>query len=192
VLNVADHCAQLVLPLLVAAVLGPTVNAGFYIAALVAGFCWIVPAHLGTGLFAVAADDRPTLRVELRTALAAAVLTWAVGTAGAVILGRTVLAAFGGEYEAAAPALVWLVAATLPFSVRCFYGAVCRVDRRLVRGATVTAACATANVVVAVATVSFGISVMTAALFVAGVVQASWLWPTVGRAAGLPIRAVPA
>ena len=53
----------------------------------------------------------------------------------------------------------------------------------------ITATIAAINLAVGAATVTFGVTVMVAALFVAGAVEGSAVWPNVAGAAGLRGRA---
>ena len=130
-MNVASHAPVLLLPLVVNAVLGASVNAAFYIALLLVGFAWTIPTSLSTALFAVPGDDLVTLARELRLSLRISVVVSIGSAVGFAVLAYPLLLAFGREYTSARWCLVILGCVTLASAVKSLYVAVCRVQGKL-------------------------------------------------------------
>ena len=184
VINVSAHAPSLVLPMVVAAVLHPVDNAGFYLALQIASFAWAVSVHLSTALFAVSAHDHTRLRRELLVAMRVAVLVTGLGVAGSLLLGGWALGILGPAYVPAAPALTLLFAASLPSAVKALYIAVCRVQGRLRLAATAVLTGSALEIALGAAGSRWGVTGVAAGFLLATVVQAAVMWPRVARAAG--------
>jgi O-antigen/teichoic acid export membrane protein len=187
--NVAAYAPMLMLPLVVVRSLGPAGNAAFYAALLLASFVWIIPTHLSTALFAVAAHDGDTLRRELRLSLRISFCVWVAAGLGLWAVGRSLLHLFGPEYTRAGLGLALLGLATFPSAVKSLYVAVRRVQGRLNTAARVTVAGSSAEIAAGIVGVKWGITGVCGALSATMAVEALLLWPRVAGAAGyLPGR----
>ena len=186
-LNLSSGAPRLILPVLVAAFLGPAANAGFYIALLFAGFAYIVPVHLSTALFAVASGDRAALAQVLRRAVFISAVT---GAASAVVFcfgGHLALSLFGGRYVAASGVLAILGLATFASGVKSLYIAVCRVNGDLRRCALVCGLGSGAEVLVPAFALAQHrpLELVSFCLLVTMTVEALVLWPSVAVVGGL-------
>src|SRR6202034_408190 len=65
-LNLSIQSPRLVLPVLVAVIVGPKANAAFTAAFLVVSFVNVIPSQLSTVLFALAPGDEAALRHQVR------------------------------------------------------------------------------------------------------------------------------
>ncbi len=139
-MNVSSHAPLLILPVLVAAWLGPALNAAFYAAVLLSSFAWMASSQLSTALFSVPRSDIDALRVELRTSLRICAVVAVAAAVGGLFLATPVLRVFGPEYTVASGALTLLAIATAPSSVKSVFVAVRRVQGRLGAAAAWTTA----------------------------------------------------
>ncbi|QOC90137.1 lipopolysaccharide biosynthesis protein [Micromonospora craniellae] len=187
VINVSAHAPSLVLPMVVATVLHPVDNAGFYMALQIASFAWAVSVHMSTALFAVSAGDHSRLRRELHVAMRTALLVTAVGAVASPLLGAWALGILGSAYVAAAPALTLLIVATLPAAVKALFIAVCRVQGRLRLAATSVLSGSALEIALGSVGAFYGVTGVAAGFLLATVVQAVVMWPRVAHAAGYRI-----
>jgi O-antigen/teichoic acid export membrane protein len=115
-------------------------------ASMLTTFLFIVPAHLATVLFAVAAADPAVIARKLRFALRLSYMIGLPGMAALILGAHTALALFGKGY-AQATIVMWLITLGYPASVpRSLYIAVCRANDRIPRAATVLTACTIAEI----------------------------------------------
>jgi O-antigen/teichoic acid export membrane protein len=151
-LNLAISVPRSLMPVLVTVVVSPAANAAFYAAWTLSGFLYIVPVHLATVLFAVAAADPQKIARKLRFSLG---LSVAIGVPGVVVLGlgaHFALSMFGPSYALAATApLRLLLIGYLPTIPKVHYIAVCRATGRITRAAAVLTVSAATEVVAAAA-----------------------------------------
>jgi O-antigen/teichoic acid export membrane protein len=149
-LNLAIAVPMSLIPVLVAVVVSPSANAAFYAAWMLASFLYIIPVHLSTVLFAVAAGDPKAIAGKLRFAVK---LSLAIGLPGMAALGfgaHLALSLFGAGYARAATVPLWLlVIGYLPALPKVFYVAVCRATGRIWRAAFVLTAFAAAEIAMA-------------------------------------------
>jgi hypothetical protein len=140
------------IPVLVIVVVSPAANAAFYAAWTLAAFLKILPAHLSTVLFAVAAADPQVIARKLRFTLRVSLL---VGIPGMIVLGlgaHLALSMFGPGYARAATIpLVLLVISYIPSIPKVHYMAVCRATGQIPRAAAVLTVAAAAEVTAAAA-----------------------------------------
>ena len=137
-LNIAIMLPFASIPVLVTVVVSPSANAAFYASWTLVGFLKIIPTHLSTVLFAVAAAQPKSIAHKLRFTMRIALL---VGVPGMICLGlgaHLALSMFGGSYARAATVpLMLLVASYLPGIPRAHYVAVCRASGNIPRAAAV-------------------------------------------------------
>ena len=108
-LNLAITVPRSLIPVLVTVIISPAANAAFYAAWMLSGFLYIVPTHLSTVLFALAAADPKVIARKLRVSLRLSAL---IGLAGMAVLGvgaHLALSLFGASYARAATVTLWLL-----------------------------------------------------------------------------------
>jgi len=156
-LNLSLTIPMTLIPVLVVVIVGPSANAAFYAAWTLAAFLKIVPTHLSTVLFAVAAADPQAIAQKLRFTLK---LSLAIGLPGMIVLGlgaHLALSMFGPGYALAATLpLVLLVIGYLPTIPKMQYIAVCRAAGQIPRAAAVMTAAAVMEVAATVAGAAYG------------------------------------
>ena len=137
-LNLAITIPRSLIPVLVTLVVSPAANAAFYAAWTLSGFLYILPTHLSTVLFAVAAGDPQAVARKLRFSLRLSLL---FGLPGMAVLGlgaHLALSLFGPGYARAATLTLWLlVLGYLPAVPKMHFIAVCRAEGRISRAAAV-------------------------------------------------------
>lgn len=137
-LNLAAMVPTLLIPILVTVLVSPSANGAFYAAWMLVQFLYLLPTHLSTVLFAVAANDPQALARRLRFTLAVSLL---IGLPGMAILGLGAhlwLSIFGSGYaREGTTSLSLLVLAYIPMIPRTHYIAVCRAVGKIPRAAIV-------------------------------------------------------
>ena len=116
-LNISIAVPFTLLPVLVTVLVSPAANGAYYIASMLAGFLYVVPAHLSTVLFAVVAGDPQVIARKLRVALR---LSFIIGLPGMIVLGagaHLLLSLFGPGYASGATVPLVLLAIGYPFAV---------------------------------------------------------------------------
>jgi O-antigen/teichoic acid export membrane protein len=184
-LNLAITVPQTLIPVLVTIIVSPSANAAFYAAWTLSGFLKIVPTHLSTVLFAVAAADPQVIARKLRFTLRLSLL---IGLPGMVILGlgaHLALSMFGPGYARAATVpLELLVIGYLPGIPKVHYMAVCRATGRIPRAAAVLTAAAAMEVTAAsVGGAVGGLTGLSFALLAVFILEGLVTTPSVFRAA---------
>jgi O-antigen/teichoic acid export membrane protein len=184
-LNIAIVVPRSLIPVLVTVVVSPSANAAFYAAWTLSGFLYIVPTHLSTVLFAVAAADPQAIARKLRFTLRLSALIGLPGMAVLALGAHLALAAFGASYARAATVpLLLLVIGYLPTVPKVQYIAVCRAAGRIPRAAIVLTVASTMEVTAAaVGGASGGLRGLTAALLAAYLIEGLMTTPPVLRAA---------
>lgn len=135
-LNLSLQAPAFTLPIMVTALMSAEVNASFYVSWMLCSFLFVVPAALGTVLYAVGAANASLLAEKIRLTLRLSLLAVALG-AGALIIGAKVfLQLFGPEYvDQATTSLRILALATFPGIIKSHYVAI-----RQIHGEITTAA----------------------------------------------------
>lgn len=129
VLNLAITIPRMAGPVVVAATLPGAPTAAFYAAWMVAGFLYLVPTHLSTALYAVAAGDVKALRDRLRTAMFACAAVGCVLVPSVVWFAEPIMRSFGNDYaRLASGCLAWLALQYGLQVVKQMYVAVTRVQ----------------------------------------------------------------
>jgi O-antigen/teichoic acid export membrane protein len=130
-LNLSIQAPRLVLPILVATILGARANAAFTAALLIIGFVNIIPAHLSTVMFALVPGDEAALHREVRRSMRICIPLSVVSAVAFLFLSPFVLSLFGPAYSTATHALMLLAFTTFPVTVKALYIAISRVRGRL-------------------------------------------------------------
>jgi O-antigen/teichoic acid export membrane protein len=136
-LNLAMVMPFYALPVLVTVIVSPSANAAFYVAAMLTTFLFIVPAHLSTVLFAVAAADPGVVARKLRFALRVSFVIGIPGMAVLILGAHLALSLFGKGYTVATVPM-WLITLGYPAAVpKSLYVALCRAADKIPRAAVV-------------------------------------------------------
>jgi O-antigen/teichoic acid export membrane protein len=184
-LNLAITIPMTLIPVLVTVIVSPSANAAFYAAWTLSGFLKIIPTHLSTVLFAVAAADPQIIARKLRFTLRLSLL---IGLPGMVAIGagaHLLLSAFGPGYARAATFSLWLlVIGYLPAIPKTQYIAVCRASGHIPRAAAVMTGAAIIEVTAAALGGSYdGLRGLSIALLGAYLIEGLVTAPPVIRAA---------
>lgn len=179
-LNVAVLVPRLVPPLVVAAVVSPAANAGFYTATFITGFVNIIPGQLSLALFAIAPGDEHALSRETRSSLR---LCAVLAVASAVVFGfgsHPILDVFRHSYVSAAPAMTLLGLGTFPYAIKAHYVAIARVRGRMGQAAVIATIAAGIEIGgVGAGAALDGVTGTAAGLLAAWIVEALVFAPTV-------------
>jgi O-antigen/teichoic acid export membrane protein len=183
-LNIAATVPISVLPVIVTVTVSPSASAAFYVATMLVGFLFIIPSHLATVLFAIAAADPKIIARKLRFALRVSYLIGLPAMAALILGSHLTLAIFGKGYASEAALPMALLALGYPLYVpKALYIAVCRATGRIVRAAVVLSVCSAIDVgAAAVGGVLGGLKGLAIALLAARVVEAMLTAPAVIRA----------
>ena len=180
-LNIAISVPWSVIPVLVTVVVSPTANAAFYAAWTLSGFLYVIPTHLSTVLFAVAAGDVKATARKLRFTLKLSVL---IGVPGMIVLGlgaHLALSLFGAGYARLATVPLWLlVLGYLPAIPRMHYIAVCRAKNNITKAAVVLTSFSAAEIAAAaVGGALHGLNGLSVALLAVFTIEAIAVTPAV-------------
>lgn len=149
-LNLAVAVPWMLLPVIVTVIVSPSANAAFYVAWQLTNFLYIIPTHLSTVLFAIAAAEPQAVTKKLRFALR---LSFLIGLPGMAVLGlgaHLALGIFGAAYARTATFALWLlIIGYLPAIPRSTYIAVCRADGKVAHAAAVLTTTAVIKLVLA-------------------------------------------
>jgi O-antigen/teichoic acid export membrane protein len=184
-LNLAITVPMTLIPVLVTVIVSPSANAAFYAAWTLSGFLKIIPTHLSTVLFAVAAADPQIIARKLRFTLRLSLLIGLPGMVALALGAHLLLSLFGTGYARAATFSLWLLAiGYLPTIPKMQYIAVCRASSRIPRAAAVMTAAAVIEVTAAAIGGSYdGLKGLSIALLGAYLVEGLVTAPPVIRAA---------
>jgi O-antigen/teichoic acid export membrane protein len=173
-----------IMPIIVAAFAAGTTTAVFYVCWMIVSFLYLVPSHLSTALFAVAAGDADTLRKKLRPSLSISLVTGCIVVPLLALLAYPVLSMFGPEYaKLGAATLAILAFLYFPNAIKQHFAAILRVRGNVRFAGAVCMAGAVAEVAAFVIALKFGgiqlaSGVLCIVLFVEGILMS----PTVVRA----------
>ncbi|MEN3305797.1 MAG: hypothetical protein V7603_1999, partial [Micromonosporaceae bacterium] len=149
-LNMALFLPRAALPLVVAVVLSTRATADFYTAWMVVAVLSMIPAHLATTLFAVAAGDIAALRSKVRMALCVALGLGVPLSLLVAVNARSIMDIFGNEYASAAAGALRILALTYVATVvRQLYVAISRVLGRVRRASAFALLAGVAEIVAA-------------------------------------------
>jgi O-antigen/teichoic acid export membrane protein len=184
-LNLAVAVPPSLLPVLVTVLVSPSANAAFYVAQMLITFLFVVPLHLSTVLFAVAAADPHVIARKLRFALR---LSYAIGLPAVAVVclcAHWVLSLYGRGYALVATVPMILLTITyLPYVPRALYLAVCRATGKITRAAVVLTTFSTLQITAAVIGAKVdGLQGLAVALFVEAFAETLVTVPAVVRSA---------
>jgi len=179
-LNLSIQSPRLILPVLVAIIVGPKANAAFTAAFLVVSFVNVIPSQLSTVLFALAPGDEADLHLQVRKTMRIC-LVISVATAPVfVIFAGLILRIFGHDYVSATAALAILGFATYPQTIKAHYVAIARVRGRMQNAAlwTLVGGCLEVGFA-AVGAIEHGLTGLAVAYLIAATVEAIFYSPSV-------------
>jgi O-antigen/teichoic acid export membrane protein len=183
-LNLVLQTPGLVLPLVVTAILGAKMNAGFYMAWMVASLVFVAPDSLAVVLFNANAANQQKLASQMRVMLA---LSAAIGVAANLamwLLAGPLLTLFGAGYEVARDSLRLLTVAVFPLIVRDYFVALRRISGRVASTAGLLALGGALEIsLAAVGAQHWGLNGLTTGWLSALCVEALCVAPVVVRAA---------
>jgi hypothetical protein len=179
-LNVSVLAPSQLLPIIVAWIVSPSVNAGFYVALFMVSFINVIPTQLSTALFALKPGDEVALREEMRVSMKICVLLSAVSGPVFLFGSKTFLEIFRHSYIEAAPAMAILGFTTLPSAIKAHYVAIARVRQQMRQAAVRTSVAALVEVAASTAgAVLYGVTGVALGLLSAYVLEVLLLGPTV-------------
>ena len=142
-LNLAIATPPKLLPVIVTVVVSPSANAAFYVAWMLSGFLFMVPAHLSTVLFAIASASPELIAEKLRFVLRLSLTIGLPAMAVLAMCAHFALNIFGSSYAHLATIPLWfLILAYIPALPKAQYIAVCRATGRVNKAAIVLTVCA--------------------------------------------------
>ncbi|MBY0561646.1 hypothetical protein [Hyphomicrobium sp.] len=190
ILNLGALGPSIALPFLVTVVLSPTVNAVFYAAWMLLQAAMLVPAAVGTALFATSSSDPDTAAQRLRFSLGLSAAFGIFGGLACYLFLKPILGFFNPRYpEIAGAGLDWLGFSLLPIMIKYHYIAVMRLQRRMTTAALMMFAGALIEIVaVVVGGLSGGLFGLTALWLVAVTLQSLMQLPAIINAAGWTLR----
>ena len=140
-LNIAIMVPPAAFPVLVTLIVSPSANAAFYVAFTLSTLLYIIPNHLATVLFAMAAAEPRAVTGRVRFALK---LSYALGLPAVIILtagGHRILSIYGSGYAHAGTIPLWLLAlGYVPSVPKALYIAICRASGRIAFAAVILTA----------------------------------------------------
>lgn len=179
-LNLSIQSPRLILPVLVAVIVGPKANAAFTAAFLVVSFVNVIPSQLSTVLFALAPGDEEDLRIQVRKTMRICLVISVATAPFFVIFAGLILRIFGHDYVSATAALAILGFATYPQTIKAHYVAIARVRGRMQRAAlwTLVGGCLEVGFA-AVGAVKHGLTGLAVAYLIAATLEAIIFSPSV-------------
>lgn len=184
-LNLAMTVPRSFIPVLVTVIVSPSANAAFYAAWTITGFLYIIPAHLATVLFAIAAADPKAIARKLRFSLRLSLLIGVPGIAALGLGAHFALSVFGANYArlATVPMLLMLLG-YLPTIPKMHYIAVCRATGKVSRAASVLTVSAILEIsAAALGGKAYGLEGLTVALVLIFALEGAVTVSPVARAA---------
>lgn len=179
-LNVSVLAPHQLLPIIVAWIVSPSANAGFYIALFIVSFVNVIPTQLSTALFALRPGDEVALREEIRVSLRICVLLSVLSGPVFLFGSKLILGLFRHSFVDAAPAMAILGFSTLPVAIKAHYVAIARVRQHMRQAAVRTSIAALVEVAASIAGAElYGVTGVAIGLLSAYILEAVWLGPTV-------------
>ena len=184
-LNIALALPFAIIPVLVTIVVSPAANAAFYAAWTLTSVLKIIPTHLSTVLFAIAAATPKAIARKIRFTLRLSILLGVPAMVALALTAHFILSLFGPGYASAGTVPMWLlIVGYLPGIPKAHYVAVCRAQNRIVRAAAVMSGAAIAEIAATVIGGRVdGLVGLSLALLVVQVGEALVMAPAVVRAA---------
>lgn len=122
----------IMLPIIVINLLGPTQNAYFYIAWMVAGLLSAIPQGISHSLFAEGSHFEDKLRENTMKSFKFTFLLLVPSIIILVLFGKWLLLAFGQSYSANALYLLWILAiSSVPLGINSIYTSILQVTNRI-------------------------------------------------------------
>ncbi len=148
-LNMILQAPDQLLPVMVTAMLSATVNAGFYIASMLANFVYVGSNALTTVLYATASNQPANVAEKARLTIGVALMACAAANIVLLLGGTQLLALFGHTYASQASlSLRILGLAAFPLIIKNHYTACCRIQKRLAQALLPLAASSTLELVI--------------------------------------------
>jgi O-antigen/teichoic acid export membrane protein len=183
-LNIAIAVPPTVLPVLVTVLVSPSANAAFYVAFTLSSFLYVVPGHLATVLFALAAAEPDAIARKVRFASRLSYITGLPAMAILILAGHWMLSIYGPGYARIATVPMYLLAlGYIPSVPKALYIAVCRAKGHIAYAAAILTMFTIMEVVgAAVGGAVDGLIGLSLALLVVLVIQGIAITPPILRA----------
>ncbi len=179
-LNLSIQTPRLILPVMVATVVGTQANAAFTAALLVVSFVGVIPVHLSTVLFALSPGDELAMHREVRVTMRICLVLAAIAAPFFLVFSRSILGLFGPIYQTASPALIVLGLTILPAAIKSHYVAINRVRGRMQQAAYLTLIGACLEVGLATGgAMLYGITGVALGFLFALIIEATYFSPVV-------------
>jgi O-antigen/teichoic acid export membrane protein len=132
ILNLSLQAAQFAIPVIVALILTPEINASFYVAWLMVTSFFVIPSSLTQSLYAVSAGDASALAERARFTLRTSFIGVLAGGVVSILLARIILGFFNPAYAVTATdSLRIMLLAALPVVIRVHYVAIHQIKRQI-------------------------------------------------------------
>ena len=132
VVNLLGAAPALVLPIMIVNLLGAEQNAYFYVAWMIAGLLFAIPAAVSQSLFAEGSHFEAPLGLNVRRSYRLIFLLLVPAVILFLLVGKWLLLAFGASYSANALTLLWILALSAVFvGVNSVYYSILRVQGRI-------------------------------------------------------------
>jgi O-antigen/teichoic acid export membrane protein len=185
-LNIAITAPPAVFPVLVTLLVSPAANAAFYVAFTLSSFIYMIPTHLATVLFAMAAAEPEAIAPRVRFATK---LSYAIGLPAVAVLilaGHWMLSIYGPGYaQLATVPMIVMTLGYIPSVPKALYIAICRAAGRTAFAATILTVFTIAEIAAAAAGgIIDGVLGLVTALLIVLTAQGLALTPSLIRAVG--------
>lgn len=119
-------------PILITNVLGPKMNAYFYMPWMISGILFIIPKSVASSLFAEGSNDATAFSQKIVKSLKATFKIIIPAVFVIIVVGNQILLLFGNEYSVFGKKLLWIFAiSVLPMVFNDIYISIQRVENRI-------------------------------------------------------------
>jgi O-antigen/teichoic acid export membrane protein len=142
-LNISISAPYLILPILVATVIGPEANASYTEAMLVIGFVNVIPSYLAVVLYTLKPGDESALHLEVKKTMRICLVLALASAPFFIVFAHLILSIFGPSYTSASTALAIMGFSTYPIAVKAHFASISRVRGRMAQAgiSTLIGAC---------------------------------------------------
>jgi O-antigen/teichoic acid export membrane protein len=185
-INIAITAPPAVFPVLVTLLVSPSANAAFYVAFTLSSFIYMIPTHLATVLFAMAAAEPEAIAPRVRFATKLSYVIGLPAVAVLILAGHWMLGIYGPGYaKLATVPMIVMTLGYIPSVPKALYIAICRAAGRTAFAATILTVFTIAEIGAAAAGgIIDGVLGLTVALLIVLTAQGLALTPSIIRAVG--------
>jgi O-antigen/teichoic acid export membrane protein len=185
-LNIAITAPPAVFPVLVTLLVSPKANAAFYVAFTLSTFIYMIPTHLATVLFAMAAAEPEAIAPRVKFATKISYVIGLPAVAVLILAGHWILGIYGPSYaQLATVPMIVMTLGYIPSVPKALYIAICRAAGRTAFAATILTVFTVAEIAAAAAGgIIDGLLGLSVALLIVLTAQGLSLTPSIIRAVG--------